>query len=113
MSDHPDAGHGAPGVDAMNPVPQRERGDARTVRVLARRVIEIARIDAREAGPDARAGNLPVRRYVPPAAFGALETIARKMGFARVACSPLVRSSYHADRQARAADAAQLSIGNP
>jgi lipoic acid synthetase len=52
-----------------------------------------------------RAGNLPVRRYVPPAAFGALEAIARQMGFAQVACGPLVRSSYHADRQALAAGA--------
>jgi lipoic acid synthetase len=50
-----------------------------------------------------RAGNLPVSRYVPPAAFGALEAIARRMGFAHVACGPLVRSSYHAGRQALAA----------
>jgi lipoic acid synthetase len=53
-----------------------------------------------------RAGNLPVRRYVTPAAFGALEAIAREMGFAHVACGALVRSSYHADRQALAAGAA-------
>ena len=66
-----------------------------------------------EAGLDARAGNLPVRRYVPAAAFGAVETIARKMGFARVACGPLVHFSYHADRQALAADAAQPSQGHP
>jgi lipoyl synthase len=52
-----------------------------------------------------RAGNLPVRRYVPPAMFRALEDVARRMGFAHVACGPLVRSSYHADRQALAAGA--------
>ena len=52
-----------------------------------------------------RAGNLPVRRYVPPAAFAALESTARRMGFAHAACGPLVRSSYHADRQALAAGA--------
>jgi lipoic acid synthetase len=52
-----------------------------------------------------RAGNLPVRRYAPPATFKALESIARRMGFAHVACGPLVRSSYHADRQALAAGA--------
>jgi hypothetical protein len=46
-----------------------------------------------------------VRRYVPPAAFQALEDIARPMGFAHVACDPLVRSSYHANRQALAAGA--------
>jgi lipoic acid synthetase len=52
-----------------------------------------------------RAGNLPVRRYVPPAAFAVLESTARRMGFAHAACGPLVRSSYHADRQALAAGA--------
>ena len=52
-----------------------------------------------------RAGNLPVRRYVPPAAFAALEAVGREMGFAHVFCGALVRSSYHADRQALAAGA--------
>jgi lipoic acid synthetase len=50
-----------------------------------------------------RPGNLPVRRYVAPAAFDALAEQARKMGFKHAACGPLVRSSYHADRQAQAA----------
>jgi lipoic acid synthetase len=50
-----------------------------------------------------RAGNLPVRRYAPPATFEALADLARTMGFAHVASGPLVRSSYHADRQALAA----------
>ena len=50
-----------------------------------------------------RAGNLPVRRYVTPQGFTRLEQLARAMGFAHVACGPLVRSSYHADQQARAA----------
>ena len=53
-----------------------------------------------------RAGNLPVRRYVAPATFKVLEGIACRMGFAHVACGPLVRSSYHADRQALAAGTA-------
>jgi lipoic acid synthetase len=53
-----------------------------------------------------RAGNLPVRRYVTQAAFAQLEGVARELGFAHVACGPLVRSSYHADRQALAAGAA-------
>ena len=52
-----------------------------------------------------RAGNLLVRRYAPPETFKALEGIARQMGFAHVACGPLVRSSYHADGQAVAAGA--------
>jgi lipoic acid synthetase len=50
-----------------------------------------------------RAGNLPVQRYVEPQQFDALAERARAMGFAHVACGPLVRSSYHADSQARAA----------
>jgi lipoic acid synthetase len=53
-----------------------------------------------------RAGNLPVRRYVTQAAFAQLGGVARELGFAHVACGPLVRSSYHADRQALAAGVA-------
>jgi lipoic acid synthetase len=49
-----------------------------------------------------RAGNLVVQRYVAPEAFEALATRARALGFAQAACGPLVRSSYHADEQARA-----------
>jgi len=40
--------------------------------------------------------SLPVERYVPPEEFDELGTIARGMGFKRVASGPLVRSSYHA-----------------
>jgi lipoic acid synthetase len=50
-----------------------------------------------------RPGNLPVHRYVEPAHFDALAAEARALGFAHAACGPLVRSSYHADRQAHAA----------
>ena len=50
-----------------------------------------------------RPGNLAVQRYVTPAQFDALAAQARAMGFAHAACGPLVRSSYHADRQAQAA----------
>ena len=50
-----------------------------------------------------RPGNLAVARYVTPAQFDALAAQARAMGFAHVAAGPLVRSSYHADRQAQAA----------
>ena len=52
-----------------------------------------------------RPGNLPVRRYVTPDGFARLEQLARAMGFAHVACGPLVRSSYRADEQALAAGA--------
>ena len=49
------------------------------------------------------AHHLPVERYVHPDGFRALECAAREMGFAHAAIGPLVRSSYHADRQAEAA----------
>ena len=46
------------------------------------------------------AGHLPVLRYVHPDAFVALEREAYTMGFRHAAIGALVRSSYHADRQA-------------
>ncbi|BCX88077.1 lipoyl synthase [Methylomarinovum tepidoasis] len=46
--------------------------------------------------------HLPVRRYVPPEEFDRLAEHARDLGFRQVASGPLVRSSYHADQQARA-----------
>ncbi len=52
-----------------------------------------------------RPGNLPVRRYVTPDIFRQFEQRAHSMGFSHVASGPLVRSSYHADRQAIAAGA--------
>lgn len=44
--------------------------------------------------------HFPVARYVPPQEFQDLGHLAKKMGFIRVASGPLVRSSYHADKQA-------------
>ncbi len=44
--------------------------------------------------------HLPLQRYVTPAEFDALADKARAMGFQNVASGPLVRSSYHADKQA-------------
>jgi lipoic acid synthetase len=49
------------------------------------------------------AHHLPVLRYVHPDGFAVLEQAAREMGFAHAAVGPMVRSSYHADRQAEAA----------
>jgi lipoic acid synthetase len=43
--------------------------------------------------------HLPVERFVPPAEFDALAARARAMGFQHVESGPLVRSSYHAERQ--------------
>ena len=47
--------------------------------------------------------HLPVRRYVHPDTFAMFEAKAREMGFSHAAVGALVRSSYHADQQARAA----------
>ena len=47
--------------------------------------------------------HLSVRRYVHPDTFAMFEAKAQEMGFAHAAVGPMVRSSYHADRQAHAA----------
>ncbi|MES2998106.1 MAG: lipoyl synthase [Pseudomonadota bacterium] len=44
--------------------------------------------------------HFPVARYVTPQEFNDLGDLAKQMGFTRVASGPLVRSSYHADKQA-------------
>lgn len=46
--------------------------------------------------------HLPVDRFVTPDEFSMYKTEGLKMGFKIVESSPLVRSSYHADQQARA-----------
>ena len=45
--------------------------------------------------------HLPVERYLDPEEFDELADRAREMGFRQVASAPMVRSSYHADQQAR------------
>ena len=47
--------------------------------------------------------HLPVERYVDPSVFSAFEREANKLGFRHAAIGALVRSSYHADRQAHQA----------
>jgi lipoic acid synthetase len=47
------------------------------------------------------AHHLPVQRYVTPQEFDALRVKGEQMGFTHVASGPMVRSSYHADLQAR------------
>lgn len=44
--------------------------------------------------------HIGVARFVTPEEFERLGKLAQKMGFTRVASGPLVRSSYHADKQA-------------
>ena len=45
-------------------------------------------------------GHLPVLRYVHPDEFAVFEREAHAMGFRHAAVGAMVRSSYHADRQA-------------
>jgi lipoic acid synthetase len=47
--------------------------------------------------------HLPVDRFVHPDEFERLGQIGRELGFTHVASGPMVRSSYHADEQAKAA----------
>jgi lipoic acid synthetase len=74
-------------------------------------VVDVMR-DLREAGCDLltigqylRPSGLqmPVARYVPPEEFDEWREAGEAMGFAWVEAGPLVRSSYHAGRQHRAA----------
>jgi len=44
--------------------------------------------------------HLPVARFVPPEEFEQLRELGESLGFSQVASGPMVRSSYHADRQA-------------
>ena len=44
--------------------------------------------------------HLPVDRYVHPDEFDEYTKMAEELGFTHAACGPLVRSSYHADKQA-------------
>ena len=47
--------------------------------------------------------HLPVARFAHPDEFRMFEEQAGRMGFVNAACGPMVRSSYHADRQAAGA----------
>ena len=47
--------------------------------------------------------HLPVLRYVTPGEFDMFADEAAKMGFVHAASGPMVRSSYHADKQAHEA----------
>jgi lipoic acid synthetase len=44
--------------------------------------------------------HFPLKRYVHPDEFDELGEIAKNIGFSHAACGPMVRSSYHADKQA-------------
>jgi lipoyl synthase len=44
--------------------------------------------------------HMPVARYITPKEFQEFAKLAEELGFNKVASGPLVRSSYHADKQA-------------
>ncbi|OGA16321.1 MAG: lipoyl synthase [Betaproteobacteria bacterium RIFCSPLOWO2_02_FULL_66_14] len=84
-------------------------------------ILEVMR-DLRAAGVDmitigqylAPSGDhLPVERYWHPGEFAGLERSAMGLGFTHAAVGPLVRSSYHADRQAHAAGVAANASAQP
>ena len=52
--------------------------------------------------------HIPINRFYTPEEFKELEKIGLEMGFNHVASGPLVRSSYHADDQHRAAKLASV-----
>jgi lipoic acid synthetase len=45
--------------------------------------------------------HLALERFVTPQEFDELAVLGKKMGFTHVASGPMVRSSYHADKQAK------------
>ncbi len=55
--------------------------------------------------------HLPVARYCAPEEFAEIGEAARRLGFRHVEAGPLVRSSYHARRHARAAAPAGSAPG--
>ena len=57
------------------------------------------------------ASHLPVLRYVHPDTFAMFEREAYAMGFRHAAVGALVRSSYHADKQARRRAGAEVASG--
>ena len=52
--------------------------------------------------------HLKVERFVHPDEFAMLKELGEAMGFKQVASGPLVRSSYHADLQAKGVDVSQI-----
>jgi lipoic acid synthetase len=53
--------------------------------------------------------HLPVERYVHPQEFAALRRHGLRLGFGHVESGPLVRSSYHAERQVPRVEVAQTA----
>jgi lipoic acid synthetase len=53
--------------------------------------------------------NLPVERFYTPEEFNEYRDYACSLGFRHVASGPLVRSSYHAERQSEGDEAGKAS----
>jgi len=70
--------------------------------------LRASRVDILTIGQYLRpsAKHLPVERYYPPDEFEPFVARGKELGFRHVEAGPLVRSSYHADRQARSAGGA-------
>jgi len=54
--------------------------------------------------------HLPVDRFAPPEEFDSIREEALGLGFRHVESGPMVRSSYHADEQARAARLVNVTL---
>lgn len=54
--------------------------------------------------------HLAVERYVPPEEFDEIREEALELGFRHVESGPMVRSSYHADEQARTARLVEVGL---
>jgi lipoic acid synthetase len=67
--------------------------------------LRLRKVDILTLGQYLRPGrqHAPVARYYPPEEFAELGRLAENMGFLMVESAPLVRSSFHADEQARQA----------
>jgi lipoic acid synthetase len=65
--------------------------------------LRMVEVDVLTVGQYLRPANVPrhppVARYVPPAEFDEIRAEALALGFRHVEAGPLVRSSYHAERQ--------------
>jgi lipoyl synthase len=55
--------------------------------------------------------HLPVDRWVSPDEFAEHKRIGEAMGIPHIEAGPLVRSSYHAGKQLRRAEAALAAAG--
>ena len=62
-------------------------------------LVELVRRQTRTRQADCK-HHFPLKRYVHPDEFDELGAIAKDLGFSHAASGPMVRSSYHADKQA-------------